>query len=73
MHQVKQANKIQLGNNRIAEFMKTSNEILFEYESFRSSALGESSFTMELFPEVGVVNRAGLWGQGNFQTPKTNA
>ena len=62
--------KIQLGNNRITEFMESSNEILFENESFRSSALGESSFTMELFPETGVVNRTGLWGQGDFQTLK---
>ena len=60
--------KFQLGNNQIAEFMETSNEILFENESLRSSALGESSFSMELFPEAGVVSRAGLWGQGNFQT-----
>ena len=60
--------KFQLGNNRIAEFMESSNEILFENESLRSSALGESSFTMELFPEAGVVSRVGLWGRGNFHT-----
>ena len=60
--------KFQLGNNRIAKFMESSNEILFENKSLRSSALGESSFTMELFPEASVVSRAGLWGQGNFQT-----
>ena len=64
--------KFQLGNNGITEFMESSNAILFENETLRASALGESSFTMELFPETGTVNRTGLWGQGNFQTIKQN-
>ena len=55
-------------NNNIAEFMKSGNELVFENQPFRSSALGESSFSFELFPEYGVDSRASLWGKGNFQT-----
>ena len=42
-----------LGNNNyIAEFMKTGNELVFENQPFRSSTLGESSFSFELFQNM---------------------
>ena len=61
------------GNNDISEFMKTGNELFFENQSFRSSALGEAAFSFNLFPEYGVESRVGLWGKGNFQDIQQNS
>ena len=60
-------------NSEIIESLSLWKPVMRSYlkmNHFALLLLGESSFTMELFPEAGVVNRAGLWGHGNFQTLK---
>ena len=55
-------------NDGFAELFSTSNEILIENEPLRSSLVGQSSFSIELFPDLSTSNLAEIWGFGNYQT-----
>ena len=55
-------------NDGLAELFSTSNEILLENQPLRSSLVGQSSFSLELFPELGTDSLAEIWGFGNYQT-----
>ena len=65
--------KFEFGHNDgFAELFSTSNEILIENEPLRSSLVGQSSFSIELFPELSTENLAEVWGFGNYQTVQKN-
>ena len=65
--------KFEFGHNDgFAELFSTSNEILIENEPLRSSLVGQSSFSIELFPEFGTNSLAEIWGFGNYQTVQKN-
>ena len=55
-------------NDGLAELFSTSNEVLLENQPLRSSLVGQSSFSIELFPELGTDSLAEIWGFGNYQT-----
>ena len=61
--------KFEFGDNDgFAELFSTSNEVLIENIPLRSSLVGQSSFSIELFPELGADSLAEIWGFGNYQT-----
>ena len=65
--------KFEFGNNDgLAELFSTGNEILIENQPLRSSLIGQSSFSIELFPERGTDSLAEIWGLGNYQTVQKN-
>ena len=55
-------------NDGLAELFSTSNEVLLENQPLRASLVGQSSFSIELFPELGTDSLAEIWGFGNYQT-----
>ncbi len=66
--------KFEFGNNDgLAELFSTGNEILIENQPLRSSLIGQSSFSIELFPERGTDSLTEIWGLGNYQTVQKNS
>ena len=65
--------KLEFGqNDGFAELFSTSNEILIENEPLRSSLVGQSSFSIEIFPDLSTNSLAEIWGFGNYQTVQKN-
>ena len=55
-------------NDGLSELFATGNDLFIENQPLRSSLVGQSSFSLELFPENGIDGFAEIWGFGDYQT-----
>ena len=59
-------------NDGLSELFATGNDLFIENQPLRSSLVGQSSFSLELFPENGMDGLAEIWGFGDYQTIQKN-
>ena len=59
-------------NDGLSELFATGNDLFIENQPLRSSLVGQSSLSLELFPENGMDGLAEIWGFGDYQTIQKN-